>query len=455
VYPIGIPLTYFLVLYAHREEIARRDVVADDEREAWLYQQLFAKPTTTPIEAAVEAAVEVSDSDDGGVDPRQEKDLAGDGSGLTKSLPPEGDVEAAFHTLTEDLDTPPPAPQSKDGSHTEDDPDLVSLRSLPPFLHPPHGTGKGHDTNGNEENDGDISLIAYATDLSPEVAGLAFLWSAYEPRFWYWEVIETIRRIVLTALVAIISPGTSLQSILSILFAIFFLQLYGVFAPYEDDEDDALANLGQIQVFLTFFAALIVQNQLLSETWFDLLGVLMIVINVVMYAMPFVFLARRLESMARVCRRQQELMSKMEAMSFDKDDEEEEEEDDGNNSGSGDGVAGGPSEGAAVSAYKVAGLREASDASSTPNHDAIGEAALTTRPQDAEKATDRGDRRKPPVRPLHTTSTATLSRSRSARPAGLGPSTASSSDAGPSHERRRMQRYRSEMSLRLARLGLG
>jgi hypothetical protein len=116
VYPIGIPLTYFLVLYAHREEISTRDVVADEEREVWLYQQLFSKPTPTPIVAAdssVAAAVKANDSDDGVDNTRQEKELAGysgSDSVVTKSLSPEGDVEAALHALTDDPETSTPAP---------------------------------------------------------------------------------------------------------------------------------------------------------------------------------------------------------------------------------------------------------------------------------------------------------------------------------------------------------
>eukprot|EP01033_Poteriospumella_lacustris_P001000 gene1001-722_t len=443
VYPIGIPLTYFLVLYAHREEISTRDVVAEEEREVWLYQQLFSKPTPTPIEAAdssVAAAVEANDSDDGDVNPRQEKELAGysgSDSVVTKPLSPEGDVEAALHALTEDPETPTPAPLSEDSSHTEDDLDLVCLQYLPPSPHPPQEyTGNSH-TNGNEENFGEPLWTGCATNLSPEVTGLDFLWSAYEPRFWYWEVIETIRRIILTAVIAIISPGTSLQSILAILFAIFFLQLYGVFAPYEDEEDDTLANIGQIQVFLTFFAALIVQNQLVSETWFNLLGILMIVINVVMYAMPFVFLARRLESMARIYRRQQELMSKMDAMGLDKDVDE----DNNSDSGSGGGVVGVLSKGV-VSAQADAGPQEASDPSSHPSHDVIGVATSTVREQDVEeKAADSGDHRTPPLPPLPTPSTASLSRSHSARP---------TTEVAPPNKRTQLHRYRSEMSLRLA-----
>jgi hypothetical protein len=137
-------------------------------------------------------------------------------------------------------------------------------------------------------------LSSHHHGLSPEVLGISFLWSAYDPAFWFWEIIETTRRIVLTAVLSILAPGTSLQTILSILLAIFYLQLYSVCTPYDDAEDDALANIGQVQVFLTFFVALILRNGLLHEEWDSLLGILLIVINTLLYFLPVYFFGRRL-----------------------------------------------------------------------------------------------------------------------------------------------------------------
>jgi hypothetical protein len=36
---------------------------------------------------------------------------------------------------------------------------------------------------------------------------LSFLHEAYEPKFWYWEVIETTRRLLLTAVITVLPTG--------------------------------------------------------------------------------------------------------------------------------------------------------------------------------------------------------------------------------------------------------
>lgn len=63
--------------------------------------------------------------------------------------------------------------------------------------------------------------------------------------------------------------------------------MYGYFHPYADETDDVLAEIGQFQVFFTFFTALVVQNQLLSESYNTLLGVLLILLNLTVIVVTF------------------------------------------------------------------------------------------------------------------------------------------------------------------------
>jgi hypothetical protein len=125
--------------------------------------------------------------------------------------------------------------------------------------------------------------------LSRSAARLSFLWEAYEPRFWYWEIIETTRRIMLTAVLSVLDPGSSGQSIVAVLIALFYIKVYGYFNPYREDSDDILSETGQFQIFFTFFCALIIQNDLLTKLWADTLGVVLTTINfaVVMYVIWF------------------------------------------------------------------------------------------------------------------------------------------------------------------------
>ena len=56
---------------------------------------------------------------------------------------------------------------------------------------------------------------------------VSFLYDSYKPRHWYFEIIETSRRLMLTAILSVISAGSSLQIIVAILFALAYLEIYG------------------------------------------------------------------------------------------------------------------------------------------------------------------------------------------------------------------------------------
>jgi hypothetical protein len=58
------------------------------------------------------------------------------------------------------------------------------------------------------------------------------LYANYDPDCWYFELIELLRKVVLTSLLVFIAPDTPLQSAMGVLFAVFFLILYAYAAPY-------------------------------------------------------------------------------------------------------------------------------------------------------------------------------------------------------------------------------
>ena len=90
------------------------------------------------------------------------------------------------------------------------------------------------------------NVITY-TDLN-------FLHKVYEPQYWYWEIVETIRRLFFTAFLVLANTSANLQIVGSIVMSVVFMKLYGFYAPYEDDSDDMLQEMAQYQVFFTLFA---------------------------------------------------------------------------------------------------------------------------------------------------------------------------------------------------------
>ena len=116
--------------------------------------------------------------------------------------------------------------------------------------------------------------------ITPQTARLAFLWAAYKPKFWYFEIVETSRRMILTAVLSIISPGTSGQIVLAFLVSIFYVSLYRRLSPYVETFDNEMANVGMIQISATFFAALIVSETLLPRSYDFVVDVSLIAANI-------------------------------------------------------------------------------------------------------------------------------------------------------------------------------
>ena len=118
---------------------------------------------------------------------------------------------------------------------------------------------------------------------------LSFLYAAYEGKFWYWEIIETVRRLVLTAVISVCLPGSGAQSVLALLFATIFIKLYSYYQPYQFEIDDIMGESGQWQVYFTFLGALIIQNDILGSKLNSFVGFVLVVVNATIMIEGFSF----------------------------------------------------------------------------------------------------------------------------------------------------------------------
>jgi len=116
--------------------------------------------------------------------------------------------------------------------------------------------------------------------LRSSVKMLEFLYKSYKPSAWYFEVLETFRRLFLTAFISVIAPGTPAQAILAMVATLIFMRLYVAVNPFPSDDERLMSKAGQYQIFITFLAALIIQNNLLGNSANDSIGVLLILVNI-------------------------------------------------------------------------------------------------------------------------------------------------------------------------------
>jgi hypothetical protein len=155
-----------------------------------------------------------------------------------------------------------------DDDDDDDNDDDLSIS----FGNDPEMNHQEEEEEDDDDDDDEGMRQSKSNYLSSHALSLNMLWEPYKNEYWYWEVIECYRRIILTSLVSIISPGSPLQSLSAILFTLFFIRLYAYFLPYAVHSDNVLAELGQAQVFATFFIALIINSSLLGNKWKYALG---------------------------------------------------------------------------------------------------------------------------------------------------------------------------------------
>lgn len=103
------------------------------------------------------------------------------------------------------------------------------------------------------------------------------------------ELIETTRRLTLTAVLSIVAQGTSEQAVFSVFMSILFVKLYAYFAPYIADSDDILAEVGQYQILFTFFGALIMQGSLVDPEYYGMVGGFLVCINIGVVIVPLYY----------------------------------------------------------------------------------------------------------------------------------------------------------------------
>ena len=72
-----------------------------------------------------------------------------------------------------------------------------------------NNNGGEEEKNDEEYNQNMAKTLGFRVYLiSPKVIG--FLHQSYKPQFWYWEIIETMRRLLLTAILSVVGTGMCL-----------------------------------------------------------------------------------------------------------------------------------------------------------------------------------------------------------------------------------------------------
>ena len=94
-------------------------------------------------------------------------------------------------------------------------------------------------------------------DENPNNSKILFLVEAYRPTYYYWEVVEAGRRLVVTSALSILPSGSLVQRFLGLWLCIFMVMAYIEFKPHVRFQEVILSLITQLQIFLVFMASIL------------------------------------------------------------------------------------------------------------------------------------------------------------------------------------------------------
>jgi len=84
---------------------------------------------------------------------------------------------------------------------------------------------------------------------------LGGLYSQYEEKFWWFELVIVLHKMFMTGALCILAPGSSAQPLVATLFQMMFLLVILKAAPYESDGDDKSSFVSALTLTLTMLCA--------------------------------------------------------------------------------------------------------------------------------------------------------------------------------------------------------
>jgi len=94
-----------------------------------------------------------------------------------------------------------------------------------------------------------------------ELMSKGFLFENYKPACWWFEIAETVRRLLLTSVLGLIEPGTDSQLAIGIVISFVGFGLSCTFLPYLEKRDNLVSILSSTQIFVIMLIALVMKRR--------------------------------------------------------------------------------------------------------------------------------------------------------------------------------------------------
>ena len=94
---------------------------------------------------------------------------------------------------------------------------------------------------------------------------ITFLTEEYDPAFFFWELLEVIKKLLLVGAMSIVMPGELNQLVIAFVIALCFLIMLMIAKPYKRPEDDVISLTAGFALVMFFFFTLILKVETLTE----------------------------------------------------------------------------------------------------------------------------------------------------------------------------------------------
>ena len=106
-----------------------------------------------------------------------------------------------------------------------------------------------------------IKMDVKVREEDEELMAFGFLFAAYRPKMWWFEIFDTARRLMLTGVLGTINPGTGSQLIAGMLISGISCGVYAWFKPYISKRDNIMGIMANVQIYLVMIVALALKQQ--------------------------------------------------------------------------------------------------------------------------------------------------------------------------------------------------
>jgi hypothetical protein len=104
-----------------------------------------------------------------------------------------------------------------------------------------------------------------ASEDFPTIGHLTFLTQAYSSKYYYFEVLECVRRLILASVVGMLPADGVVAPTLGILLCFVFLYIFIDFRPYRNADDSNLGIILQYSITLFFLAGLLAKVNVTTD----------------------------------------------------------------------------------------------------------------------------------------------------------------------------------------------